>query len=130
MKLIDSIKFDERGLVPAVIQNAEDGRVLTLCYMNREAVRKTLETGKVHVFRRSQGRTMLKGESSGHIQELRTIFLDCEGNSLLIGVKQHVAGCHAGYMSCYYRRFDPETNSFKIVEERVFDPEQVYKGRP
>ena len=128
MKLTDSIKFDEKGLVPVIIQNAEDGRVLTLCYMNREAVQKTLETGKVHVFRRSENRVMLKGETSGHIQELRTVFIDCEGNSLLMGVAQHVAGCHAGYVSCYYRRFDPETDSFKIVEERVFDPEQVYKS--
>ena len=128
MKLMDSIKFDEKGLVPVVIQNAEDGRVLTLCYMNREAVQKTLETGTVHVFRRSAGRVMLKGESSRHIQELHTVFIDCEGNSLLMAVTPHIAGCHAGYMSCYYRRFDPETDSFKIVEERVFDPEEAYKS--
>jgi phosphoribosyl-AMP cyclohydrolase len=127
MKLIDTIKFDEKGLVPAVIQNLEDGKVLTLCYMNRESIVQTLATGKVHVFRRSQGRIMLKGESSGHIQEVQGILIDCEGNSLVFKVKQHVAGCHAGYMSCYYRRYDPATDSFKLCEDRIFDPEQVYK---
>ncbi len=127
MKLIDSVKFDEKGLVPAVIQNFEDGRVLTLCYMNKEALEQTLATGKVYVFRRSKGRIMLKGESSGHIQELRGIFIDCEGNSLVLKVKQHVAGCHAGYMSCYYRQYDPQTDSFKLCEDRIFDPDQVYR---
>jgi phosphoribosyl-AMP cyclohydrolase len=127
MKLLDSIKFDAAGLVPAIIQNVEDGHALTLCYMDDAALKRTLQTGKVHVFRREKGRVMLKGETSGHIQEVREIFVDCEGNSLLIGVKQHVAACHHGYMSCYYRRYDPETHSFKIAADRIFDPEKVYK---
>lgn len=126
MKLLDSIKFNDQGLVPAIIQNDEDGRVLTLCYMNRDAIKKTLETGKVHVFRRSKGRLMLKGESSGHIQEVRDVFIDCEGNSILFRIKQHVAGCHAGYMSCYYRRYDPKSDKLEICEEKVFDPDSVY----
>ena len=126
MKLLDSIKFNDQGLVPAIIQNDEDGRALTLCYMNRDAVETTIRTGKVHVFRRSKGRLMLKGESSGHIQEVRGVFIDCEGNSLLIRVKQHVAGCHAGYMSCYYRRYDIDSDSLEICEEKVFDPKKVY----
>lgn len=126
MKLLDSIKFNDQGLVPAIIQNDEDGRVLTLCYMNSDAIEKTLETGKVHVFRRSKGRLMLKGESSGHIQEVRDVFIDCEGNSILFRIKQHVAGCHAGYMSCYYRRYDPKSDKLEICEEKVFDPDSVY----
>jgi len=126
MRIFDEIKFDEKGLIPAVIFEEGIGRVLTLCYMNREAVEKTIETGYVHVFRRSRGKLMKKGETSGHTQEVKGIYIDCEGNSLLISVKQNVAGCHKGYMSCYFRRYDPSADSFEIVEERVFDPDKVY----
>ena len=125
MRLLDRLRFDEKGLVPAVIQN-EDGRVLTLCYMDRAAVERTVAMGKVHVFRRSKGRLMLKGETSGHVQEVREVRLDCEGNSLLIVVKQHVAGCHKGYMSCYFERYDPVADAFEVADERLFDPGQVY----
>ena len=69
---------------------------------------------------------MLKGETSGHVQEVKGLFLDCEGRSLMITVKQHVAGCHAGYMSCYYRQYDEKSEDFLIVEEQVFDPKKVY----
>ena len=125
-KLLDALTFNEQGLIPAIIANADDNRALTLCYMNREALVKTIESGKVHVFRRSKGRLMLKGETSGHIQEVRRVRPDCEGRSLLIMVKQHVAGCHMGYMSCYYRAYDPGKDDFTITEERVFDPKSVY----
>lgn len=126
MKLLDELKFNEQGLMPTIIANVEDNRPLTLCYLNREALAKTLETGKVHVFRRSKGRLMLKGETSGHIQEVQHVYPDCEGKSLLMLVKQHVAGCHMGYMSCYYREYDRTADNFSIAEERVFDPEDVY----
>jgi phosphoribosyl-AMP cyclohydrolase len=94
--------------------------------MNRQALEKTLETGLVHVFRRSKGRLMLKGEVSGHTQHVKQVAVDCEGNSLLITVEQRVAACHAGYRSCYYRVYDPATDSFVVREERVFDPDKVY----
>ncbi len=126
MKLIDEIVFNDQGLIPVIIANVEDNRPLTLCYMTREALETTLETGKVHVFRRSKGRLMIKGETSGHIQEVRHVYPDCEGKSLLMLVKQHVAGCHKGYMSCYFREYDPKTDEFTVSDERVFDPEEVY----
>ena len=126
MKLMDELHFNDQGLVPAIIANAEDNRPLTLCYLNRQAIEKTLQTGKVHVFRRSKGRLMLKGETSGHIQEVQRVCVDCEGRSLLLVVKQHVAGCHMGYMSCYYREYDVRSDSFAIADERVFDPGNVY----
>jgi phosphoribosyl-AMP cyclohydrolase len=126
MKLLEKLTFNDQGLIPVIIANARDNRPLTLCYMNREALEKTIGTGKVHVFRRSKGRLMLKGETSGHIQEVKGLFMDCEGRSLLITVQQHVAGCHEGYMSCYFRQYDAKSDDFKIVEERVFDPEKVY----
>ena len=126
MKLLDRIQFDDQGLVPAIIANADDNSALTLCYLNRDALEKTIETGKVHVFRRSKGRVMLKGETSGHIQEVKRISIDCEGKSLLILVRQHVAGCHKGYMSCYFEQYDAASDEFTIVEDRVFDPKKVY----
>jgi phosphoribosyl-AMP cyclohydrolase len=126
MKLLDEITFNDQGMIPVIIANAEDNRALTLCYMTREALEKTLETGKVWVFRRSLGRLMLKGETSGHIQEVQAVYPDCEGKSLLMTVRQHVAGCHKGYMSCYYRRYDPKKGKYAIAEKRVFDPRKVY----
>ncbi|MBN1871421.1 MAG: phosphoribosyl-AMP cyclohydrolase [Candidatus Omnitrophica bacterium] len=122
---IAQIKFDEKGLVPAVIQCQKTGKVLTLCYLNRVALEKTLESGKIYLYRRSKGRLMLKGETSGHIQLLKEVFMDCEGKSLLIKVEQKVAACHKGYFSCYFRRLDKDGSS-RIVEERIFDPEKVY----
>lgn len=127
MRLFSEIKFNEKGLIPAIITDAVNNQVLTLCYMNEDALRKTIETGKVYVFRRSQNRLMLKGETSGHIQTIKEIFFDCEGNSLVFKVEQKVAACHAGYRTCYFRRYDPQTDSIQIVENKVFVPENVYK---
>lgn len=122
--LLEEINFKD-GLVPAVIQRT-DGTVLTLCYMDREALQKTLESGQVHVFRRSKGRVMLKGETSGHTQQVRDVLIDCAGNSLVFKVEQRVAACHTGYGTCYYRRYLPGEDRFEVVGERVFDPDAVY----
>ena len=127
MQLLTNLKFDDKGLIPAVIVDVTDNRVLTLCFMNQDALEKTIETGKVHVFRRSKNRLMLKGETSGHTQSVEEVFFDCEGKSLVIKVKQNVAACHAGYMSCYYRKYDDKTDNIEIIEEKVFDPEKAYK---
>ena len=127
MQLVELVKFDSHGLIPAIIFDAKDGRPLTLCYMNKDALAKTIETGMVHVFRRSKGRIMLKGETSGHTQAVREIRIDCEGNSLAIGVEQKVAACHAGYKSCYYRVYDARNGQVKVDGERLFDPDTVYK---
>lgn len=127
MQLLANLKFDEKGLIPAVIVDVTDNRVLTLCFMNQDALEKTIETGKVHVFRRSKNRLMLKGETSGHIQSVEEVFFDCEGKSLVIKVKQKVAACHAGYRSCYYRKYNDKTDNIEIIEEKVFDPDKTYK---
>ncbi|HJO48672.1 MAG TPA: phosphoribosyl-AMP cyclohydrolase [Candidatus Scalindua sp.] len=126
MQLLTNVKFDDKGLMPAVIVDVTDNRVLTLCFMNQDALEKTIETGQVHVFRRSKNRLMLKGETSGHTQSVEEVFLDCEGKSLVIKVKQKVAACHAGYMSCYYRKYNDKTDNIEIIEEKVFDPEKTY----
>src|SRR3990167_8462724 len=103
--LVKLLRWDDRGLVPAVVPDAPTKQVLTLCSLNRAALRKSLEEGKVYVFRRSQRRLMQKGETSGHIQRLREVRVDCEGKSLLLLVSQRVAACHTGYYTCYFRRF-------------------------
>ncbi len=126
MQLLTNLKFDDKGLIPAVIVNVTDNGVLTLCFMNQDALEKTIETGQVHVFRRSKNRLMLKGETSGHTQSVEKVFFDCEGKSLVIKVKQKVAACHAGYMSCYYRKYNDKTDNIEIIEEKVFDPGKTY----
>ena len=126
MKFTELMKFNEKGLIPAIIQDAGSKSVLTLCYMNKDALEKTLEEGKVYVFRRSKNALMLKGGQSGHIQLVRSVFIDCEGNSLLIQVEQKTAACHAGYFTCYYRKLAGDGN-YEIAEGRVFDPGQIYK---
>ncbi|GJQ58642.1 MAG: phosphoribosyl-AMP cyclohydrolase [Candidatus Scalindua sp. AMX11] len=126
MELQKQLKFNEKGLIPAVIVDIDDNQVLTLCYMNEDALEKTLETGKIHLFRRSKNRLMIKGETSGHIQLLKEIYFDCAGNSLVIKVEQKVAACHEGYKSCYFRRFNQQTREVEIAEKRIFDPKSVY----
>jgi len=119
------VRWDGHGLIPAVIQDARSKRVLTLCYLNRAALRRNLREGKVYVFRRSQSRLMLKGETSGHFQLIKRVEVDCEGKSLLFLVQQRVAACHAGYFSCYFRRLSPR-GVLSVRERKVFDPTRVY----
>ena len=120
-----TIKFNDQGLVPAIIQDAKSKQVLTLCYLNREALEKTLTEGEVYVFRRSAGRLMKKGETSGHTQRVRAVSVDCEGKSLLVEVSQKVAACHAGYFTCYFRQ-RAKDGSLRTVGKKVFDPSKVY----
>jgi phosphoribosyl-AMP cyclohydrolase len=117
--------FNEQGLIPAVIQDRKTKWVLTLCYLNDLALKKTLETGTVYLYRRSQKRLMQKGQTSGHIQVIREVAVDCEGKSLLFVVDQRVAACHAGYFTCYFRRLTPR-GTFRTVGRRIFDPKRVY----
>lgn len=124
--IIDELKFNDAGLIPAIIQDKKSKKVITLCYLNKEALLKTMETGKVHLFRRSQNKLMMKGETSGNIQILKNAYIDCACNSLLFEIEQRVAGCHDGFFSCYYREFD-KTGAIKISEKRVFNPKNVYK---
>ena len=126
MSKIEKLNFDKKGLIPAIIQDYKTGKVLTLCYMNKDALDKTLSEGKVYVFRRSKNRIMLKGETSGNIQAVKEVFVDCADNSLLIKVEQRSAACHEGYFTCYFRQID-KSGKETIVEKRIFDPKDVYK---
>lgn len=126
MSSIENIKFNQQGLVPAIIQEEETGKVLMLGWMNREAVQKTLSTNKVHFWSRSRKKLWLKGESSGHHQLLRGIYVDCDRDTLLVKVKQIKGACHKGYKSCFFRKLTPE-GELKVVGKRIFDPGEVYK---
>lgn len=122
---LDGLKFDSNGLIPAIIQDAESGQVLMMAWMNQQSLEKTLETRKTHFYSRSRGKLWLKGESSGHIQQVKTIRTDCDADVLLIGVEQAGAACHDGYQSCFYRERQPD-GQWKIIGKKVFDPAKVY----
>jgi phosphoribosyl-AMP cyclohydrolase len=119
------LKFAADGLIPAIIQDEKTQKVLTLCYMNDVALKATLETGFIHLFRRSQNKLMKKGETSGHTQAVKEFRLDCEGKSLLFVIDQKVAGCHKGYLSCYFEKIE-NNGKGNITEAVVFDPSKVY----
>jgi phosphoribosyl-AMP cyclohydrolase len=127
--LIDltQLKFDSNGLIPAIIQDADNGEVLMMAWMNAEAVEKTVETGFTHFFSRSRQKMWKKGESSGHVQEIVQILFDCDADCLLVKARQKVAACHTGHRSCFYRDLDGN-----VVSEAVFDAGEVYgdKGQP
>ncbi|MBI4436765.1 MAG: phosphoribosyl-AMP cyclohydrolase [Candidatus Omnitrophica bacterium] len=118
------VKFDEHGLIPAIIQDASSGEVLMLAYMNKEALQRTLKTRKTHFYSRSRRKLWLKGESSGHIQSVRSIFYDCDWDTLLLKVSQKGGACHEGYRSCFFRR--AKGTKVQIVGRKVFDPRKVY----
>jgi len=124
--MLNKLNFDDKGLIPAVIQDVKTGKVLTLCYMTEVALKETLDKGKICVFRRSKGKVMFKGETSGCTQAVKEIFIDCANNSLLFKVEQKRGACHKGYFTCYFRRVTKDGRE-DIKEERVFDPDTVYK---
>jgi phosphoribosyl-AMP cyclohydrolase len=124
---LDKLKFDANGLIPIIVQDVVNGQVLMMAYMNRAAIDRTLETGKVHTYSRSRGRLALKGESSRHFQHVREVRTDCDGDVLLFKVEQDVAACHEGYRSCFFKQYERGAGDWKIVETRAFDPDAVYK---
>jgi len=125
MDLFDSVKFGSDGLVTAVVQDDGTGEVLMVAYMNREALRRTLETGRITYWSRSRREFWVKGGSSGHTQTLRSLCIDCDGDALLVRVDQVGGACHEGYRSCFFRRAGKE-NALETIGERVFDPRAVY----
>jgi phosphoribosyl-AMP cyclohydrolase len=113
-------------LVIAISQDYETGEVLMVAYMNRDAFEKTIETGKAHYWSTSRNQLWFKGESSGHVQEVKEIFTDCDQDAVLLKVKQVGAACHEGYYSCFFREIKDKGQKLEIVKERVFAPEKVY----
>lgn len=124
---VGKLKFNDDGIIPVVIQDCDDQKVLMVAYMNKEALELTLKSGEVHFYSRSRQKLWKKGEISGHIQKVKEILIDCDEDTLLIKVEQEIASCHKGYRSCFYRKPDYNGN-LKVVEEKIFEPKKVYNG--
>jgi phosphoribosyl-AMP cyclohydrolase len=120
---IDFKKGD--GLIPVIIQDASTHEVLMLGYMNQEAWEKTIKTGRASFWSRSRKKIWVKGETSKHFQEVKEIYLDCDGDTLLLKVDQiGGAACHTGFRSCFHQRY--EEKKWKVSGKRIFDPKEVY----
>jgi phosphoribosyl-AMP cyclohydrolase len=115
------LAFDEADLLPAIAQDADSREVLMLAYVSPEAVERTRETGLAHYYSRSRDELWQKGGTSGHVQRVREVRVDCDGDALLYVVDQEGGACHTGFASCFYRTLDGEE-----VGERAFDPDDVY----
>ena len=122
-------------LVTAIAQDYKTNQILMVANMNKEALQKTLETGKAHYWSTSRNAQWLKGESSGHTQEVKEIYVDCDMDAIILKVKQNGAACHLGYFSCFFRQLNLENNvdienleedDLKQIAERVFNPDDVY----
>ncbi|HNS55648.1 MAG TPA: phosphoribosyl-AMP cyclohydrolase [Smithellaceae bacterium] len=121
---LDFTKGD--GLIPVIAQDAETKEVLMLAYMNQQAWEETLKTGKATYWSRSRRSLWLKGETSGHVQLVKDVFIDCDNDTILLQVKQvGEAACHTGYRSCFYRKV--KDGDCVVVGEKIFDPKEVYK---
>lgn len=126
MSFYDNLKFNSDGLIPAIIQDASNGRVLMMAWMNRASLETTIATRKTHFWSRSRQKYWMKGESSGHTQTVKDIAFDCDGDTLLIQVEQIGAACHEGYRSCFFRSIEGQGETFKVREAQLETPEQIY----
>lgn len=120
------IKFNEQGLVPAIVQEIETGQVLMVGWMNQAALDQTLRTKKATFYSRSRNKMWVKGEESGHVQEVVEARVDCDQDVVLLRCRSHGPCCHVGYKSCFYRAAD-DRGALTVVEEQVFDPKAVYR---
>ncbi len=117
---LDELKFDN-GLIPAIAQDSETGEVLMFAFMNRESLELTIETGVMHYWSRSRQKLWKKGESSGHLQTVKELLVDCDMDVLLAKIDQEGGACHTGYRSCFYRNIEGD-----VVGKKIFNPEDVY----
>jgi phosphoribosyl-AMP cyclohydrolase len=125
---LQKLKFTSDGLIPAIIQETGTGKVLMMAWMNKESLLKTFETKHTYFWSRSRGKFWMKGESSGHVQKVKRIAFDCDGDTLLIEVEQTGAACHEGYKDCFFRDIELD-GAIKTTEERLVQPESVYSKK-
>jgi phosphoribosyl-AMP cyclohydrolase len=128
---MDNFKFNADGLIAVIVQEASAeqpprGRVLMMAWMNREALEKTLATGKMHYWSRSRQKLWFKGESSGHTQDVVRWYADCDKDCLLFEVKQTTAACHTGYESCFFQGYNKTGAPLPVEEKAAFDAAKVY----
>jgi len=126
MSFLDQLKYDANGLIPAIVQEQSTGRVLMMAWMNRASLETTIATGKTHFWSRSRQKYWMKGESSGHVQIVKDIAVDCDGDTLLIQVEQIGAACHEGYKSCFFRSLREQGRSAEVTEPRLVNPDDIY----
>ena len=120
-------KLDSKGLIPAIIQDLESGEVLMMGYMDVTAVKRTLEEKRTVFYSRSRKKYWVKGESSGHIQEVVEVLTDCDQDTLLIRVRQKGGACHLGYRSCFVHLINSKGDIERVTQRKVFDPGKVYE---
>lgn len=133
---LEKLKYDENGLIPVIIQDYASGQVLMLAYANKESLEKTVETGKTHFWSRTRKKLWNKGEESGHFQDVKKIFIDCDKDTILMTVEQTGVACHTGKESCFYREIDEDENScpkfktdnlekvFEVIEDRKINSKE------
>lgn len=126
MNVLEKLKFNSDGLIPAIIQEQSTGRVLMMAWMNRDSLAKTIETGKTWFWSRSRQKYWMKGESSGHTQTVKDVAFDCDGDTVLIQVEQAGAACHEGYQSCFFRSVRAAGAACEVTEARLVNPDEVY----
>ena len=135
MELNFRLEKNGENLVIAVAQDWQTNEVLMVAFMNRQAVEETLKTKKAHYYSTSRGKQWLKGESSGNIQTVKEIYVDCDADAIILKVDQKGAACHEGYKSCFFRQLDIDCeidldnitdNEIKVISERLFDPKEMY----
>lgn len=122
-----NLKWDEKGLIPAIVQDVNTKEVLMMAYMNEDSLKKTLETGRTCFWSRSRQKFWFKGESSGNIQKVKEVRYDCDADSVLILVEQIGAACHEGYPTCYFRTIDGNVKSEKSFEGGLYVLDELYK---
>jgi len=123
---VETLKYDSQGLIPAIVQDFENGDVLMMAFMNRESVQKTIETGLCTYWSRSRQKLWLKGETSGNTQAVKEMYFDCDNDCLLVKVIQKTAACHTGKRSCFFNKI--EAGDVVDAGEQVFDAADVYSG--
>jgi phosphoribosyl-AMP cyclohydrolase len=123
------LKFDAHGLITAVAVDADTGETLMVAFMNKEALEKTLATGKATYWSRSRQKFWVKGEESGHFQRVTGVFIDCDQDAVVVKVRQTGTACHNGFRSCFYRQIvsTPTGPALKTIQEQTIDPTKVYK---
>ncbi|MHA1264354.1 MAG: phosphoribosyl-AMP cyclohydrolase [Candidatus Helarchaeota archaeon] len=128
-EFIKNLDFSKaNGLVVVVIQDWQTNEILMVGFANEEAILKSLQTGITHFYSRSRKKLWKKGETSGHIQEIKNVFLDCDGDAILFKVDQKVAACHTGYKSCFFRELT-DAGALEFIGQKIFDPSKVYKEK-
>jgi phosphoribosyl-AMP cyclohydrolase len=123
--LFAALKWNEDGLIPAIVQDAENGEVLMLAWMDESALRATIATGQAHFYSRSRRAHWHKGATSGHVQHVESIWVDCDGDVVLIKARQIGGACHEGYRSCFFRRLD-DSGHLEVAARPIFDADSVY----